>query len=405
MQLLIKNARILKNGKLVSSDILIEKGKIKKISKKIQIKSKSLKILDAKGNFAMPGSIDMHVHFREPGLTHKEDFLSGSMACAKGGITTFFDMPNTIPPTTTVERLEEKRNLAKKSVVNYGFHFGGVENNLSQIKKAKNIASVKLYLDHTTGNLKVDDWDFVADVMKNSRMTIVHAEGLNVKKCVDLMIKNRIKNRLHIAHTSSEQELNFAKNNKIKKRISVEVTPQHLYMTKEDVQKIGSYAEMKPSLKAKKDAAALWGGVKSGKVDMIATDHAPHLREEKEKADYPFGIPGVETMLPLLFTSFNEGKISLQKIQQLCCENPAKIFKIRSKGFLKAGYDADIAIADLSSKYALNPDDLLTKCKWSPFEGKTLKGKIAATIVNGNIIYEKGKITNINLKGKEVSYS
>ena len=400
MSLLIKNCRILINDKVYIKNILIKNGKIAKITNK-ELKADST--IDAKSNFVLPGLIDCHVHFREPGLTHKEDFLTGSMAAAKGGITTILDMPNTLPPTTTISALEEKRKLAAKSVVNYGLIFGATKDNIADIKKAKNIAAVKLYMDYTTGDLKVDDFEAISDIFKSSKMTILHAEEENVKNAVDILIKNKIKNRLHIAHVSSQKELEYAKNNKLKNQISIEVTPHHLFMNEKDLQSLGAFAEMKPRLKTENDQKALWQGIENGTVDIIATDHAPHLKEEKEKANYPFGVPGVETMLSLLLDAFNSNKIRLQTIIKLCCENPAKIFKIKNKGFLKEGYDADLVVVDLDKRQAVRNEDLLTKCKWSPFEGKILKGWTVTTIVNGNVVYDTGEIFDI--KANEVQYA
>ncbi len=399
MPLLLKNCRILINNKVYSKNILIKNGKISKITNK---EPNADKIIDARSNFVLPGLIDCHVHFREPGLTHKEDFLTGSMAAAKGGITTILDMPNTIPPTITIEALEEKRRLAAKSIVNYGFHFGVSNGNLSDIQKAKNIAAVKLYMDYTTGDLKIDDYDFISDILKASNLTVVHAEGENVKNIVDVMEKSKTKNRLHVAHVSSKKELNYAKHNKMKNQISVEVSPHHLFMSDKDLQTLGAFAEMKPGLKTEEDRRALWDGVQNGMVDAIATDHAPHLIEEKEKANYPFGVPGVETMLPLLLNAFNENMITLQKITELCCENPAKIFRIKNKGFLKEGFDADLVIVDLNKRQSVRNEDLLTKCKWSPYEGKILKGWPVTTLVNGNVVYDNGIIFDV--KAKEVNY-
>ena len=397
MPLLLKNCRIVVKDKVYSKNILIKKGKIAKITTK---EPKADNVIDAKNNFVLPGLIDVHVHFREPGLTHKEDFLTGSMAAAKGGITTILDMPNTIPPTTTIGALEEKRRLAAKSIVSYGFNFGAADN-ISDIKKAKSIAAVKLYMDYTTGDLKTDDLELVKDVLKASKITIAHAEEDNVKSLVEIMAKNKINSHLHVAHVSSEMELNHAKSRKLK-NVTVEVTPHHLFMNEKDLQTLGAFAEMKPRLKTEQDRKALWSGIGNGSVDVIASDHAPHLKEEKEKANYPFGVPGVETMLPLLLDAFNKNIITLQKIMELCCGNPAKIFKIKNKGLLKEGYDADLVIVDLEKRQAVRSEDLLTKCKWSPFEGKILKGWPVATIVNGNVVYDNGEIFDI--KAKEVQY-
>ena len=400
MPLLLKNCRILINDKVYSKNILIKSGKISKITNK-ELNSDS--VIDARNNFVLPGLVDCHVHFREPGMTQKEDFLSGSKAAAKGGVTTIFDMPNTIPPTTTIAALEEKRKLAAKSIVNYGLVFGTINENISDIKKAKNIPAVKLYMDYTTGDLKIDDFEYISEVFNLSKITIIHAEGQNVKNAVDIMIKNKIKNRLHVAHVSSQKELIHAKQNKIKNQVSVEVTPNHLFMNDKDLKTLGAFAEMKPRLKTEHDQKALWLGIENGTVDTIATDHAPHLKEEKEQANYPFGVPGIETLLPLLLDAFNNNRLTIPQIIKLCCENPAKIFKIKNKGILKEGYDADLVIVDLDKRQAVRNEDLLTKCKWSPYDGKILKGWPLTTIVNGNVVYDNGQIYDV--KAKEVEYS
>ena len=400
MPLLIKNCRMLVNSKVFQKNILIKNEKIAKITNK---ELKADKVIDANNNFVLPGLIDVHVHFREPGLTHKEDFLTGSMAAAKGGVTTVFDMPNTVPPTITAEALEEKRKLAAKSIVNYGFHFGATKDNFNEIKKAKNIAAVKLYMDYTTGDLKVDDLDSIKDVFKASKLTVIHAENDNLKNAVDIFEKITSKNKLHVAHVSSEKELKCVRSSKASKQITAEVTPHHLFMNDKDLQTLGAFAEMKPRLKTENDQKALWSGIKSGAIDIIATDHAPHLKEEKEKANYPFGVPGLETMLPLLLDAFNKNLIDLQTIMKLCCENPAKIFRIKNKGFLKEGYDADLVIVDLNKRQAVRHEDLMTKCKWSPYEGKILKGWPVTTIVNGNIVHDNGRIFDI--KSREVKYA
>jgi len=412
MSLLIKNCRLYIKDKVHVKNILIKKGKIAKISSDMRVSSLRTRsqvgeifadnIIDAKNNFVLPGLIDCHVHFREPGLTHKEDFLTGSMAAAKGGVTTILDMPNTLPPTTTLQTLEEKRKMASKSIVNYGFHFGATSNNISDMKKVKNISAVKLYMDYTTGDLKVDDFEAIRQIFSISRITIVHAEDLKVKNAIDILTKHKIKNKLHVAHVSSEEELKHAKMNAIKNQVTVEVTPNHLFMNENDLQNLGSFAEMKPRLKTEQDQKALWLGIKNGIVDIIASDHAPHLKEEKEKVNYPFGVPGVETMLPLLLDAFNAGKISLPAILKLCCENPAKLFRIKNKGILKEGYDADLVIVDLDKRQAVRNEDLMTKCKWSPFDGKILKGWPVTTIVNGNVVYDNGEIFDV--KAKEIDY-
>ena len=397
MSLLIKNGKVYQNGALIQKNIFVKNGKIAKVTSQ---EIKSDEIIDAKNKIIIPGLIDGHVHFREPGFTHKEDFFTGSCAAAAGGITTILDMPNTKPPTTDLKRLEEKRKLAKKSIVNYGFHFGSTTDNISEIKKAKNIASVKVYMDYTTGDLKIDDNNVLQEIFSNRRICAVHAENEQILNAINL-IKNT-DNNIHFCHISSKEELYYAKKDRIRGNVSVEVTPHHLFLTAKDLNKLGSFGEMKPGLKTKEDQKALWEGIYNGKVDTIATDHAPHTKEEKMNVNYPYGVPGCETMLPLLLNAMNEKRITLKKIVELCCGNPAKIFKIKNKGFIKGGFDADLTIIDLSLEKEVRNEELFTKCKWSPFAGWALKGWPVTTIVNGNIILNNGKINNV--KAKEVLY-
>ena len=397
MSLLIKNGKIYQNGTLIKKNILIKGHKIEKITSQ---DLKAEKTIDAKNKIIIPGLIDSHVHFREPGATHKEDFLTGSMAAAAGGITTILDMPNNDPPTTNLQRLEEKRQLAKKSIVNYGFHFGSTNDNMADIEKAKDVASVKVYMDFTTGDLKLDDYKILKKIFTSNKIVAVHGEDENIIKALELI--QHSKNHLYVCHVSSKEELHYIKKEKIKNKVFVETCPHYLFLTAKDVNQLGNFAEMKPGLKTKEDQNALWEGIHNGKVDTIATDHAPHTKEEKMQANYPYGVPGCETMLPLLLNALNNKKIDLKKIVQLCCENPAQIFKIKNKGHIKEGYDADLAIIDLSLEKEVKNDELFTKCKWSPFDGWKLKGWPVGTIVNGNLIFSNGKINNI--KAKEVVY-
>jgi|TARA_B100001971_G_C18236454_1_gene567586 dihydroorotase len=393
MSLLIKNGKIYQNGNLVSKNIFVDKGKIRKITSQ---ELKADKVIDAKDKVVIPGLIDSHVHMREPGLTQKEDFLTGSHAAAAGGITTFLDMPNTKPPTVDLQRLDEKRKLARKSVVNYGFHFGSTKDNISEIKQVKNVASVKIYFDYTTGDLKIADRKVLKKIFSNAKIVCVHAEDKNVFNAVN--IAKDAKKKMYLCHVSSKEELDYADHDDV----YVEVCPHHLFLTTDNLDDLGSFGEMKPHLKTKKDQEALWMGIKEGKIDTISTDHAPHLKEEKMEINYGYGVPGLETMLPLLLNALNNKKITLKKIIELCCENPAKIFKIKNKGFIKEGYDADLTIIDMNLDKEVKNDDLFTKCKWSPFDGWNLQGWPVFTIVNGNLIFERGKINNI--MAKEVNY-
>jgi len=395
MNLLIKNAKIFTKGILINKNIFIENQKIRKITNQ---NLKADKVIDAKNKIILPGLIDSHVHFREPGLTHKEDFLTGSKAAAAGGITTFLDMPNTKPPTITLERLEEKRRLAKKSIVNYGFHFGSTADNIEEIKKVKNVASVKIYMDVTTGELIIKNDDVLKKIFQIPITKTIHAENEQILKAIEL---GKDYSRLYFCHVSSKQELDYIIKNKTS-NIFIEVTPHHLFLTEQEKEKHKGFAEMKPSLKTKEDQIALWECIKNNQVDTIATDHAPHTKDEKMQINYPYGVPGCETMLPLLLNAVNDGLLTIKKLVQLCCENPVKIFKIKEKGFIEEGFDADLTIVDMNLEKEVNTDDLMTKCKWSPFNGLTLKGWPVMTIVNGNIVFDNGNINHV--RGKEVGY-
>lgn len=432
--LLLKNCKIIgEKGNLISTGILIKNGKIKKIETKIEINTETFNenkfiekektIIDCKNNIVFPGLIDPHVHFREPGLTHKEDFLTGSMAAAAGGITTVLDMPNTIPATLTVNLLDEKRKLAKeKCLVNFGFHFGSAINNIEEIKKAtalNNVASTKIFMNLSTGDMKIDDEKLLEEIFRNSKIISVHAEGEKVKLAVKLA-KNSDK-PVYLCHISTKEEIGYIKQEKEKSKLKhqgislnnnfnihfnifVEVTPHHLFLTTDDDK--DSFTKMKPKLTLPNGQKTLLDAVNNGIVDAIGSDHAPHTIEEKLKFDFPHGVPGCETMLPLLLDAFNKKQISLKKVQELCCENPAKIFGIKNKGAIKEGYDADLVIIDLSMEKVIKPPELFTKCKWSPFNGRKLKGWPVMTIVNGNVIFDDSRIPKIitDYKGKEVIY-
>jgi len=392
---LIKNCKILEKGKLTEKNIFIEDHKIASITDDIITAEE---VIDAKGMIVLPGMIDCHVHCREPGLTQKEDFFTASKAAAAGGVTTIIDMPNTKPATTTVELLEQKRELAKKSVVNYGFHFGSTMDNLNQIKNAKNIASVKLYMNETTGDLMINDDTWIAKIFENSKKISVHAEKEIVEKAVKFI--RHTKNKLYLCHISKESEINYLKKHKLKNKVFVEVTPHHLFLTEEDKSKLGNFALMKPELGNKQDQNALWEALKNGLIDTIGSDHAPHTAEEKKETR--FGVPGLETTLPLLLNAVNNKKLSLQKVVELVAENPAKIFGIKNKGLIQEGYDADLVFVDMELEKEVKNEELFTKCKWSPFNGLKLRGWPVMTMVRGNLIYDNGKINYI--KGEEVEF-
>ena len=417
----------LKDGKDVHGnkiELLILNDKIDKISegfseeeiKNIE-KNEKLEIIDLKGKTVMPGVIDVHTHMREPGITAKEDFATGSRACAKAGVTTFYDMPNTIPTTTTLEALRDKKKLAsEKSIVNYGFHFGGSRNNnIDEIKKvleAKEANTVKIFMNVTTGEMLIEDEDILKNVFKNSKLVLVHAENEMIDKAVEY--NKNYGNGLYVCHIPSKEELKKVleakKNSELnteKHPVYAEVTPHHLFLNeeiRESTDRNKMLLRMKPELRTKKDNEFLWEALNNGEVDTIGTDHAPHLISEKlEKIT--FGMPGVETSLALMLNAYNEGKVKLEMIQKLMSENPARIMKISKRGKLEEGYYADVIAVDLDKEWIVGVDDTIeSKCGWTPYENWKLKGKNVLTIVNGKVVYQNNKFNDNLENGKEVEF-
>ena len=415
---------LLKNGTDVFGkkiEILINGEKIEKISENIEEKEylnrENVKVIDVEKKLIMPGVIDVHTHMREPGVTYKEDFETGSKACAKAGITTFYDMPNTVPTTTTLENLLNKKELAgKKSIVNFGIHFGGSKNNnISEIKKVldkKEVNTVKIFMNVTTGEMLIEDDEILKGVFQNSGLVLVHAENEMIDKAIGL--NQKYGKGLYVCHIPSAEELKKVIEAKKDSRLNnemhpiyAEVTPHHLFLNeeiRESSERNKMLLRMKPELRKKSDNEFLWKAINEGYIDTIGTDHAPHLIEEKmEKVT--FGMPGVETSLALMLTAYNEGKIKLPVIQKLMCENPAEIMKIVRRGKLKEGYYADVIIVDTEKEWIAGVDDTLeSKCGWTPYENWKLKGKNIMTIVNGEIVYEKGKINENAKKGKVIEF-
>ena len=415
---------ILKNGTDVFGkkiEILINGEIIEKVSENIKEKEylnrENVKIIDVERKVIMPGVIDVHTHMREPGVTYKEDFETGSRACAKAGITTFYDMPNTVPTTTTLENLLNKKELArKKSIVNFGIHFGGSKNNnISEIREVlakKEVNTVKIFMNVTTGEMLIEDDEILKGVFQNSGLVLVHAENEMIDKAIEL--NQKYGKGLYVCHIPSAEELkkvieakkDSSLNNEMHP-IYAEVTPHHLFLNeeiRESSERNKMLLRMKPELRKKSDNEFLWKAVNEGLIDTIGTDHAPHLIEEKlEKVT--FGMPGVETSLALMLNAYNEGRIKLSAIQKLMCENPAEIMKIAGRGKLKEGYYADVIVVDTEKEWIAGVDDTLeSKCGWTPYENWKLKGKNIMTVVNGEIIYENGKINENVKKGKSVEF-
>lgn len=397
MSLLITNCRVFIDGELEDKSILIEDGLIKEIGENLSAE----RIFDAKQAIVLPGVIDSHVHFREPGYENKEDFLTGSKAAAAGGVTTVLDMPNNNPPILTVESLDLKRKLAKKSIVNYGFHFGSSNYSVTEIGKAGNVASTKVFLDESTSTekLTITDDKILEQIFEDSKLVTCHAEGANIGRAIG-MHKETL-TPLYLCHINSKDAIEqiIAGNS----RVYVEVAPHHLFLTREYEDMLGSFAFVKPRLGYRTDVEFLWKAINSGIVSTIASDHAPHTVEEKEGNNPPYGLPGVETMLPLLLNAVNERRFSLAQLVQLTSTNPAKIFKIKGKGLIAEGYDADLTIVNMEMIKTVTNENMHSKCGWTPYKGMSLRGWPVATIVSGNIVYD-GTI-HTEFTGKEVEFT
>ena len=415
---------ILKNGIDVFGnkiEILVNGEIIEKVSENIDESkfenNENVRIIDVEGKLVMPGVIDVHTHMREPGVTYKEDFATGSRACVKAGVTTFYDMPNTVPTTTTEENLLEKKKLAsEKSIVNFGIHFGGSKNdNVEEIKKVlknEEVNTVKIFMNVSTGEMLIEDDEILAKVFENSKLVLVHAENEMIDKAIEL--NKNYGSGLYVCHIPSAEEMkkviNAKKNSDVNTKehpVYAEVTPHHLFLNteiRESTERNKMLLRMKPELREKFDNEFLWEAINRGEVDTIGTDHAPHLISEKlEKIT--FGMPGVETSLALMINAYNEGKISLEMIQKLMCENPSKIMKIEKRGKLQEGYFADVIVVDTKKEWIVGIDDTIeSKCGWTPYENWRLKGKNIMTIVNGEIVYENGKINENVKSGKEVKF-
>jgi dihydroorotase len=432
---LIKNAKIVNEGTIFSGDVLIEGECIKQVADSISPKSADVNVIDAEGKYLLPGAIDDQVHFREPGLTHKANIETESRAAIAGGITSFIEMPNTNPQTTTIEKLEEKfAAAAKTSYANYSFMFGGTNDNLDEILKldVNQVAGLKLFLGSSTGNMLVDDPKVLEKIFKSTSMVIsVHCEDeatikrnlqehmdkfgddipinyhpiirseeacyLSSSKAIELAKKTGA--RLHVFHLSTGKETSLF-TNKIplsEKKITAEVCIHHLWFSDEDYDKKGTLIKWNPAVKTAKDRDQLWEALLDDRIDVIATDHAPHTKDEKANVytSAPSGGPLVQHALPAMLEMYHKEKISLEKIVEKMCHNPAILFQVERRGYIKEGYYADIVLVDLNNPWTVTKENVLYKCGWSPFEGATFKSRITHTFLNGNLVYQNAKFSDV----------
>ena len=423
LDLIIKNGTCFIDGKLQKKDIGITSGKITYIENSINHSSKDT--LHADKLIVLPGCIDTQVHFREPGSTDTEDLNSGSRAAIVGGITAVFEMPNTNPPTSTKKEFQRKLDLAKNRMYcNYAFYFGATADNAKELADLKNLegcCGIKLFAGSSTGNLLVaDDKDIETVFQNSSKVVAVHSEDeaiLNINKkliksgdvhshpiwrseeCAIsstrriVRIAERYDKKAHILHITTKQEIDFLSQHK--GNITFEITPQHLTIYAPDCyDKLGTYAQMNPPLRDKSHYDRLWYAVKNNLNDTIGSDHAPHLKVNKDKKypDTPSGMPGVQTLLPVMLNHVNKGKLTIEQLINLVCENPVKIFGIKNKGYIKKDFDADFTIIDMNKEIEIKNKNIESKCKWSPFNGEKFLGTPVVTIINGEIKMKDGKI-------------
>ncbi len=430
---LIKNAKIVNEGTVFSGDVLIEEDRIAEVAKQISAKSAQTKVIQADGKFLLPGMIDDQVHFREPGLTHKANIETESKAAIAGGITSFIEMPNTKPQTTTIEKLEEKFAIASETAwANYSFMFGGTNDNLDEILKLlpQQAAALKLFLGSSTGNMLVDNPEVLEEIFSKANMLIcVHCEDettiknnlktykekygddipiemhplirseeacyLSSSKAVALAKKTGA--RLHVFHLSTQKETAlFSKKTPLKdKKITAEVCVHHLWFTDEDYKTKGTKIKWNPAVKTQKDKDGLWKALLEDRIDVIATDHAPHTLEEKNNVyiKAPSGGPLVQHALPALLEMYHKGIISIEKLVEKTAHNPAILFQIKDRGYIKKGYKADLVLVDANAPWTVTKENILYKCGWSPFEGATFKSRITHTFVNGMLAYNSFKFT------------
>ena len=403
--MLVKNCKlVVENNQEIIRDILIEDGVITKIDENIQ--AEGHEIVDAQSNYVLPGIIDVHTHMRDPGLTHKEDFTSGSKACARGGVTTFIDMPNTIPVTVTEKALMDKKDMmVGRSYVDYGFHFGGSKkDNSEEIKKVLDkVASTKIFLNMSTGDMLIENEKVVENIFRESKIISVHAEEGMVEKAIEFCKK--YDKELYLCHLSKASEIELLKQAKAEGvKVFGEVTPHHLFLNVDDVnatERSKMLLRMKPELKEKSDNEALWKALADGTLDSIGTDHAPHLIEEK-LTKLTYGVPSVENSLEMMLNGVKENKITFERLIEVMCKNPAKIFKIKNKGDIAVGYDGDLVIVDINDNSPIKDDKVITKANWTPFENCNRGGRVLTTILRGEIVYNKGNFNGIH--GREVKY-
>lgn len=440
---LIKNAKIVTDGITREGDVYIEGDTIIEIAESISAKNADTIVIDIEGNYLLPGAIDDQVHFREPGLTHKATIATESAAAVAGGITTFMEMPNTNPQTTTIVEWEKKMEIAAKdSHANYAFMFGGTNDNLEEILKVdtSRVPALKLFLGSSTGNMLVDDKEVLREIFSKVKLRIaLHCEDeatikANFKEAFDtygdeipmdqhpkirsedacyisssgaVELAKETGARIHVFHLSTGKEtLLFSNKEAIQdKKITAEVCIHHLWFSDEDYATKGKFIKWNPAVKTSKDRDELWEALLDDRIDVIATDHAPHTLEEKSNpyTSCPSGGPLVQHALPAMLQFVHDEKITIEKVVEKMCHNPALLFDIENRGFIREGYKADLVVVDTNNPWTVTKENVLAKCGWSPFEGVTFKSRVMQTFVNGELAYKNFKV-NDHKSGQELSF-
>ena len=399
MRTLIRNATCVFPDSTHTANVLVEDSKI--IDVAASEATQADEVVDAPGLYLIPGAIDDQVHFRDPGLTHKEDIHTGSLGCAKGGITSFFEMPNTKPATVTVERLHEKLEIgASKSVVNYAFYIGATPDNVEELAKAKRTPGIKIFIGSSTGNLLVDEQAALERIFAETTLPIcahcedettvrANAESLGggsshfdhskirnheaaviaTKRAIDLAVRHN--HYFHVLHVSTADEIPLIAENK--PIITAECCPHHLLFNIDDYERLGSLVQMNPSIKTQADCDALWHAMLDGIIEVVATDHAPHTSEEKAQPypASPSGLPAVENSMSLMLDRANKGLCTIENVVQWMCQAPADVWSVANKGRIVEGFDADLVLVDMEAERTIRNEDQVTKCGWTPWDGVT----------------------------------
>jgi len=430
MKTLIKNAEVVLPDRIENISVTLEDARISSIGNNNDSVDE---VIDATGLHLLPGVIDDQVHFRDPGLTHKEDLATGSRACAKGGVTTFLEMPNTNPTTTTLQALSDKLDIAaEKCMVNYGFYVGATPENVEVLQQAERTPGIKIFIGSSTGSLLVDQQEALERIFKETSLPIcAHCEDeatvianrerigggsryqdhsiirdhaaaiISTKRAVELAEKYN--HHFHVLHVSTGDEVDFLRTTS--DLITSEACPHHLLFNVDDYDRLGSLVQMNPSIKHPDDNERIWQGLLDGTIPVIATDHAPHTLEEKDQPypKSPSGLPAVENSLALLLNEVNGGRCSLRQVVRWMCEAPADVWKIHNKGRIQEGYDADLVLVDLTREHTVRNAEQVTKSGWSPWDGETLTGLPVRTLVGGVTVFNDGEF-NEEFRGAEAKF-